>query len=627
MISEFHFVRPYWLFALVPLIVIAVLIANARVNQSDWKKFINPNLLNHLLEVQGQSQGRWPYYALLVIWLTATIAGAGPTWQKIPQPTLKKDHSLVILWDMSPSMLAEDLKPSRLDRSRFKLIDLLHTRKEGQTGLVVYAGESYVVTPMSDDTSTITSQLSALEPGLMPIRGSNTEMAIEDALKLFRDSGVVAGDILLISDGVVPLAAQTVSNLLESTPHRLSVLGVGTPEGAPVPFGDEFAQDQNGQVIIDKLDVSTLETLAHENSGIYASLSSNSSDIDRLSAFFNNERDFNGDAVLNEDREFDSWYEFGPWAVLCLLPLVAVSFRRGWLFAFAMVMSSTLFVSASNPAQAASWKDLWSTKDQQAKALLDEGNAEQAAELFKDQQWKAVANYRGENFENAAGLFNGDDAVSHYNRGNALANAGKLDEAIAQYDEALKIDPDLTVAQENKEIVENLKRQQQQSQQSDQNSDQNQQNNQDQQNQDSQNQDSQSQESQNQDSQNQQANSDQQQQDASQQDSQQQDQQQAQNEQQEQESKEQSEQQQQAANEEQSDEQSGEDGEQESVAEVSEGDLSEEQQQALEQWLKQIPDDPSGLLRRKFQHEYRKRAQQYRAGQWQPPSNNAASRL
>ncbi|GAA6168630.1 VWA domain-containing protein [Sessilibacter corallicola] len=621
--NEFHFLRPEYLLALIPLAVITYLLLRHLGSQNSWQGLINPELLKHLIDQPNQSARRWPIVAIGALWSLLVIAAAGPTWEKLPQPTLKKEHSLLILWDLSPSMRAEDVKPSRLDRSRFKLIDLLNKRKEGQTGLIVYAGEAYVVTPLSDDTETIISQLDALVPELMPVPGSNTEMAIEQALEVFNDSGIASGDILLVTDGVVPLAAQTVKNFLTGTNHRLSVLAIGSEQGAPVPRGNEFARSASGDIIIDRTDFDLLANLARDNNGRYAQLSLNNRDVDYLTQMFDNQTgDTPFDAESQNDRQFDSWSEAGPWLVLMLLPFVALAFRRGWLIPMVLVTTTSVFTA--NDASALEWQDLWKTKDQQAYELFEDGKNAEAADVFEDSQWKATAQYKDGNFEAASELFTGETASAYYNRGNALAKSGKLDEAIAAYDQALNLNPELKVAEENKSIVEQLKEQQQQQQnQQQQNSDE--QSDQDQQQDQSQQQNSQSDQQNGDQSQDSQdfADNDQSQQE---QDAQQQDQD-SKGEQKDGEESSQEQSEQEVAEDSQNSEQEGETQEQQQTAQLQESDLTDEEQQALEQWLKQVPDDPAGLLRRKFQHEYRQRRQEYRSGQWSLPSNNAASRL
>jgi Ca-activated chloride channel family protein len=281
-------------------------------------------------------------------------------------------------------------------------------------------------------------------------------------------------------------------------------------------------------------------------------------------------------------------------------------FRRG---ALACIIPYTLPVALLLPqeSQAFDWQQLWQTEDQQAERLLEQGEAAQAAEAFKNPQWRGTANYRAGEFSAAEKDFaQGTSAETLYNLANSLTQQGRYDDAIAAYNEALKQQPQLADAEHNREIAQKLKALQQQQQQ-----EQQQQSGQDQQQQDQQGQDQKQQQSQTGENSQQQDPGDQQEQQSAQQESD--------GEQQEQ-TKEQQKQQ-------QSGERNGEQkpGEQQSAG-ADESPLDPETQQALEQWLRQIPDDPAGLMREKFKYESLQRRRAYRSGEWQPPENGATQR-
>jgi Ca-activated chloride channel family protein len=626
-LEHFHWQRPLWLLA-IPLALVAVaLLWRQQSRQSGWQQLIPEALLQHLLQGQLQSVSRLPLIGLGLIWLIGSLAMAGPSWEKIPQPIHKSERALVVLLDLSPSMLAQDLKPSRLVRARLKLIDFLKAREEGLTALVAFAGEAHVITPLTDDTRTITSLVPALSPNVMPLAGSNPEMAVELALQLLADSGIAQGELLLITDGLDSRAIDTINDRLSST-ISLSILGVGTDEGAPIPISSGgFARDKNGGIVLARLNSGELQQLSLQHSGRYRTLAATDSDIKALAQ----EPQLTDNSTRETTREFDLWQDRGPWLALLLLPLLLLGFRRGWLL-------SVVFIALPNPqpAYAFGWDDLWQTADQQGQQLLQQGEASEAAKTFKDQDWAAASHYQAGEFESAAEAYAGQDGASgHYNRGNALAKGGKLQEAIEAYQQALEKNPDLEDARFNKDLVEKLLEQQQQNQQqnqqqgdsqsdsSDQNQqDQNQQGQNQQQDQSGQNQqqngqqdqqqdsDSQEQQSQEQPSQNQQSEEQQnsEQADQSEQESEQQSQQQEQ-------SQEQAEQQ-----------ENSEEAQQQSMAEAEMTPEQKEQQQALEQYLRKVPDDPSGLMRKKFEYQHHQRRKQYQQGTWQPPENNATER-
>ncbi len=667
-----HFLRPWWLLALVPAVVLALTLWYQKHRARQWQQIVSPELLKYLLD--GQTTRINPFYliALLVSWILASIAMAGPSWEKRPVAVEKNQQALVIMLDLSPSMMSEDLKPSRLVRARLKLIDLLRERKDGQTALLVYAGDVHVVTPLTDDVETIVNIIPALHPNVMPAEGSNTEAAVERGLKLLKDAGIPQGDLLLMTDGVIDDAQYSIiETMKQNSQYRLSIMGIGGTEPTPIPSSKGgFVRDGKRAIVTTQLNAGELQALANQTRGRYRTLGNNSSDIDYLMNLPAPEKQ----ETQKVDREFDSWYDRGHWLVILLLPMLLYCFRRGVLLSLLLIPLAGL---TPNKSYAFGWDDLWKNKNQQAYEQLQQEQATEAAQNFEDPEWKASAQYRAGDYANAAQNFSQfDTANAHYNRGNALAKAGKLPEALKAYDEALKQQPDMDDAKNNRQLVEDAIKQQQQQKQDQQNQDQNQnsdkqdkqdqQNKQDQsqQNQDQNKQDQSKQDQNNQDKsdqqQNNQNNQDQNKQESddqekSDQDQSQQDQQQEQqkqdmknqaqkDQQQEQQNNEQQSAEQQQNADQQKDEQQKEDDkkqaaqraeeDQQQQAEQQEAQaatptddgLTDEERQAMEQWLRRVPDDPGGLLRNKFNYEHYKRNQEMLNGEWSAPENGAEGR-
>jgi Ca-activated chloride channel family protein len=262
-----------------------------------------------------ESKRPGPLLALGLAWLLASLAMAGPSWEKLPQPVQRKEDALVILLDLSLSMLAEDISPSRLVRSRQKLLDLLETRKEGTTALVAYAGDAHVVSPLTDDRRTIANLLPALDPQIMPIAGSEPGIAVEQAVNLLRDAGLQRGRILLVTDGVREADLNRISWQLDGTAYRLSVLGVGTRDGSPIPLAGGYLKTDDGDIVIPSLQREPLRQLAAENGGNYSDLSLDGSDLVRLAKTANLE-------TMEDDREggrsVDRWQDMGFWLLVLL---------------------------------------------------------------------------------------------------------------------------------------------------------------------------------------------------------------------------------------------------------------------------------------------------------------------
>lgn len=650
--TQFHWLRPWWLLAFIPMLILSILLWRQKHQAHQWQQLIAPELLPFLLDGKSITAKKSLLWGLILAWFISTIALAGPSWVKRPTPVEKNQNALVILLDLSLSMLSEDVKPSRIVRARLKIADILRERKDGQTALVVYAGEAHTVTPLSDDSATIISLLPALHPTIMPLQGSNTEAAVERGIRLLHDAGATQGDLLLITDGVVPEAFNKIDELLSDKKVRLNILGVGTNQPAPIASGNGgFLRDTQGAIITTQLNSSELNTLAQQIGGRYSDIANTNSDIEMLLPSEEKSDENN----LTIERDFDQWFDQGHWLVFLLLPIILFSFRRGFIL---MLLCIPLLGLTPKSAYAVGLDDLglnnmWLTKDQQAQRALAAGDAKKAAEQFKSLDWKASAQYRAGDYAAAAkGFAKSDTATAHYNRGNALAKAGKLEDALKAYDEALKRDAISADTKKNRALVEELLKQQkeQDKQKNDQQKDS--EKNQDKQDQDKQDQEKQNQE--NKDSQDQQEKDQQekdqenkegkegkeekenkeqeknQDQDSSAQDANQQDQassaaQQsaaAQGQASSAATSENSQQMDQAS----SQSQSEQNAEQKAQPALNQNNLSEEQKQALEQWLRRVPDDPGGLLRNKFKYQYLQNRQKRADGEFEAPKNNADQR-
>ena len=606
--SELHLLRPLALLGLIPALIAVALAQWRKRSAGNWEKIINPALLPYLMQGETSKKQRGMLWVLLA-WMITCLALAGPSWQQLPQPVHKKDAALILIMDLSPSMLAEDIKPSRLERARYKLIDILKNRSEGFSALVVYGGAAYTLTPLTEDSNTIISLVPVLHPTLLPEYGSNTEDAIETALELAVNGGYQQGDLLLITDEVSRSAFNSIQSMISKAgKFRLSILGVGTQQGAPIPTGaGGFAKDPSGAIIIPKLSPASLQMLAQNNGGIYAGMSADDSDIEALLA---TTEELFPDATKELERSFDLWDDQGFWLAFLLLPIIVLSFRKGNI---ALILLAPLLFS--DPVSALGWQDLWKTADQQASEALENGDAAAAQSLFKDPEWRGSAAYKAGDYESAINEFlDFDNADSHYNRGNALAHSGDLDAAIEAYDQALAMNPEMEDAQANKELLEQLKQQQEQQQQGSENSE------------DSESQETDSQDQQSQDSQPQDADSEPQ--DSQDQQSQNQDSQQQDPSDQEPEAKQgepdesEEESQQEEAQREQQEAKEQEQNAVEPTEEESEAD--KQAQQELEQWLRRVPDDPGGLLREKFRYQSRQRALEQRRPV--PPNNEQQER-
>ena len=558
-----HFIRPWWLLATLPALLLAVFWARRRMSASHWENSIDPRLLNALLE--PGSQGGYRQLAWLVAgsMALAAIGLSGPAWQRLPQPVEQKSDAMVIVFDLSLSMYAQDEQPSRLVRARQKITDILRVRDEGFTALVAYAGDAHIVAPLTDDHRTIQNLLASLSPDMMPVLGSNLESAMEISWTLFENAKIPQGRTLLVTDGISDLSHATD---FCSRKFPISVLGVGSPDGATIPLDfvnqpGQVLRTQAGNPVVARLDENRLRQVAERCHGVYERLRLGDADMAALLATSLPQDDLNEEV----ERDFDSWADMGHLALIVLMPVLMLGFRRG-------MFASLVLVVVPPPANASLWDDLWQRSDQQAVQALNEGEPDLAAALFDDPAWQAVARFRAGDYPGAAaGFASGQDADSFYNLGNALAHKGDYPAALNAYEQTLQQTPDHEDALHNREIVRQLMEQQQSAEQEN---------------------DGEGEEGSN-----------------PEQSSAPQEGGEPQNSQDQQQQGNQADQPPEPSESEETDASETEPGEQQAQSE--QGDANrDENQDALEQWLRRVPDDPGGLLRRKFQYETNQRLRQ-----------------
>lgn len=459
--TEFHLLRPLWLLALVPALILLVLLWRRRAGGQRWQRVVDAHLLQHLLVGADRAPSRLPLWLLAVGWVVGILALSGPAWERLPQPVFATDAAQVIVLDLSASMNAADLRPSRLARARFEVLDLLNASGEGQSALLAFGPAPFVVSPLTRDAATIASQVPDLTTDLIPVPGPrDTARALRAAGELLGRAGAYRGAIILVTDQVGDMAqARLAVQELVASGHRVSVLGMGTPEGAPVPVGSgagasagEFERKAGGGIQIARLAQADLRALADLGKGRYSEAQTGDADTRALLST----RAVDAELIEEPSLLSDQWREEGPWLLLALLPLAALAFRRGWL----VPVLAFLMLLPPSPGWALGWSDLWWRADQQAARALQAGVPDVAPEQFRDPAWRAAANYRAGDFEQALqALQDQSDPDADYNRGNALARLGRLDEAIEAYERVLGRDPEHADARHNRDVVTALREQ------------------------------------------------------------------------------------------------------------------------------------------------------------------------
>ena len=432
-----------------PLAGLLVFLAKRGATAHVWESVCDAHLLPHVLVGTTGVKPRSPIILLGLGWTLALVALAGPVWSQLAQPVFRAESALVLVLDVSRSMDAQDVAPSRLTRAKHKILDILKTRQEGQTALVIFAGESFVVSPLTDDARTMKTLVQTLETNLMPVQGSRPDLALHMGNELLEQAGIPGGDLLLVMDGdAEPETLETIKQLA-SKGRKISVLGVGTEDGAPIPEKGGFVKDEKGAIVVTKLDLASLQAAARKGGGRFALLSLDDQDLDYVLPSVDGVQV--STATRSTQRTTNLWREEGPWLVVVLLAVVLPAFRRGWLG----VMLA--FMLLPQTSQAFSWENVWERSDQQAMKALEQKDPKKAANLFEQPDWKGIAHYRAGDYEQAEQAFSKMDSPdAHYNRGNALAKLGKYPEAMASYQAALTQQPDHGDAQYNLDILKKL---------------------------------------------------------------------------------------------------------------------------------------------------------------------------
>lgn len=305
MIGEFHFLRPWWLMAIFPLIGFTILLWRQTPKLHAWGEVCDSHLLEHLLQKKGQDKRMFSLSFLLLSAFFMIFSIAGPTWYKLPVPTYKAIQPRVLVLDMSPNMMVSDLTPNRLTRAKFKLHDLFTRKDVGQFGLIVFTGEPFVVSPLTDDGQTISSLLSSLTPDIMPVGGQNLEAALNEANKLIQQAGYQEGQILV-------LTADTPSSKSIETAKKLAQHGVFSSI-MPVkanknlnPLFQQFASSGEGQLLV---------------------YSANSDDLDQWLNASSKKEAFE----LSTNDDIPLWRDEGRWFLILALLFLLPVFQRGWL--------------------------------------------------------------------------------------------------------------------------------------------------------------------------------------------------------------------------------------------------------------------------------------------------------
>jgi Ca-activated chloride channel homolog len=421
LLAAFTFLRPWVLLGL-PVLALLWLVLDRRGRPDAMK---SPYIAPHLLAVLtiGRATGSHsPAPALLIPAAALMVLGAaGPAWRPAPSPFVTETAPLVIALDLSQSMTQSDIQPSRLERARQKIHDLIALRAGGRVGLIAYAGSAHLVMPLTDDPTVLQPFLEGLDPSIMPSAGRRASAAASLAAQLLANESQ-AGSMLFVTDGIDP---GDIANFPEAGSARAAL--IVAPDGGGTEIRDWSRQARVATV------TSTLD-----NGDLDAVQRALASSLARAEAAQGKLQD-------------DGWIMAVPAALLLLL-----WFRRGTTLNWAM-MALALSLMAPQHARAETLSDLFWTPDQQGQRLYEGHHYAEAVESFTDPSWRAAALFRSGKYTEAAELLAPIQTSSaQYNRGTALVRGRDYQGARAAFEQALKLDPNNVAAKSNLDVTEKI---------------------------------------------------------------------------------------------------------------------------------------------------------------------------
>jgi len=455
---DFEFIRTALLWLLIPAVAL-FFVALIKHKKTTSEQLIAPHLAQFIMS-EANTKASQPLWLVALFCSLGILFSAGPSFEKKQVPVFQSQSARVIVMDMSYSMYSTDILPNRLMQSRFKALDMIELFKEGDTALVAYAGTAYVISPLTNDATTLSNLIPSLSPEIMPDKGSNVLAGLDMAKELLTQAGYIDGDIILVTDGIDQQEQSDVSSFTSNTQYRLNIYGVGTAQGAPIKLPEGgFLKDRYGQIVVPTINASQLKNLASSSGGKFASYQPSNNDINTFAPNAQSE-------LLKDEKQSHALWRIdaGIYGLLLLLPFGLYLFRRAALLGAFLAFG---FLPQQN-AYAVELPTLLQNADQ--RALEAYNNKEyDAATQAQSSELKGAALYQQGNFDAALNEFSNDkSATGLYNYGNALAKAGKLEDAIEAYKQAQTLQDDFTQAADNQALVEQLLNQQeQQDQQSD----------------------------------------------------------------------------------------------------------------------------------------------------------------
>ncbi|WP_289054059.1 VWA domain-containing protein [Carboxylicivirga marina] len=443
-IKHIHFIQPLWFWAFVPLLAILILVYISNRENKKWQKLVAPHLRPYMF-VKGSKSAFWlPILDFVLCCSSIIIALAGPAWKMKDIPQGNAAASLLIGLDLSHSMLAEDISPNRLERMKLKISDLLDANPETDIGLFAYSGTPHIVVPFCNDYSIIRHHIENLHPAMMPVRGTNLQLAIELVDSLLRKYDAPS-TLLLITDELSNEDATYIETFCNNSIHKVNIIPAATADGGSMPsFKNKrlTLKDKNGKERIAKPDMSVFQNTGLNNKVSITHLTLDKSDVESIAKLVRDNKSF----TLKDKVDDEEWDNKGWWLILPVLLLILTWFRKGWSI-FWMWMGIFLIQSCSPTDKNARW---WYNNDYRAQSMMKDSLFEEAALTFESLQHKGTAYFKAQNYEAALEVFSHDSTETrYYNKAITLIQMGRLEEAQEAFNEVIALNPEMEVARQN----------------------------------------------------------------------------------------------------------------------------------------------------------------------------------
>lgn len=450
-LSDFHFLRPAWLLLIFFGALLPLLWRRSHDQQRRLRAIIAPHLLAHLLITPQDNHRLRPVHLTAALLILGAIAAAGPTWEQDRPAFLESRAQLIIALDLSPSMDATDIQPSRLEAAKHKLHELIARRSGAHTALIAYAGSAHLVLPATDDPALLDSFIQALGTNLIASPGKNVAEVIKQAKRLLQAQNTPA-TLLLVTDGADTTRLAGLKQQLQDSALQVLVLAVGSANGGIIRNADgQPRTDSNGRPELGSFDQAALKQLAAVTDAPLGSLTINDDDLDWIEGHARQ----HFQAASDEQRELH-WKDAGYWLCIPLLILAFFSVRRGWSLNWTAALILGVSLQPA-PAQANALSDAFFTRDQQGRWAFEHQHFPAAASLFEDPYWKGIAAYNAADFDLALASFAQlDTPQAYFYLGNIYVRRFKFDQAIAAYTRALALQPKFPEASANLALAQAL---------------------------------------------------------------------------------------------------------------------------------------------------------------------------